>query len=141
MRLRVGMLSVAHVHAWGYAAALKEHPQADFVGAWDESGERLQTFAKSAGVASFIDIDDLLSRVDAVVIASENTKHTGLAQRAAAAGKHILCEKPLVTNETDAATMLELGKKVKVMTAFPCRYSPAFTRLLERVKAGEIGTI
>src|SRR5207253_2134250 len=41
----------------------------------------------------------------------------------------------------DAQKMAEIAKRVKVMTAFPCRYAPSFTRLQERVKAGDIGPI
>jgi predicted dehydrogenase len=141
MSLRVGILSVAHLHAWGYVAAMKAHPEVDLAGAWDDNSERLTLFAKSADIAQFEDIDLLLDRVDAVVICSENTRHASMAQKAESRGKHILCEKPLVTNEADAATMREIAERVKVMTAFPCRYSPAFKRLRERVEAGEIGAI
>ncbi|HVT11144.1 MAG TPA: Gfo/Idh/MocA family oxidoreductase [Fimbriimonadaceae bacterium] len=140
MALRVGILSVAHMHVWGYAGGLKR-PDVEIVGAWDDHAERLAKFCESTGIPSFADIDDLLGKVDAVVITSVNTKHAELATKTAEAGKHILCEKPLVTNEADAQAMLRAAKSVKVMTAFPCRYSPAFIRLRERVGAGEIGAV
>lgn len=139
--LRVGVLSVAHMHVWGYAPAVRDHPDAELVGVWDEVPERLAKFCSAANLRPFSDIDELLDQVDAVVICSENTKHAALAEKAAAKGRSILCEKPLVTNAEDARTMLEIAKRVKVMTAFPCRYSPAFLRLRERVAAGDIGRI
>lgn len=141
MPLRVGILSVAHMHVWGYAGGLKRHPDVELVGAWDENADRLAKFSEACGVAPVASMDQLLSEVDAAVICSENTKHAALAVRAAEKGIDILCEKPLVTNEADAQTMLAIAERVKVMTAFPCRYSPAFTRLQERVKAGDIGPI
>lgn len=141
MALRVGILSVAHMHVWGYAGGLKQHPDVELVGVWDDHAERLAKFCESTGIPAFTDMDDLLTKVDAVVITSVNTKHAELATKAAEAGRHILCEKPLVTTERDAQAMLQASKKVKVMTAFPCRYSPAFVRLRERVKAGDIGAI
>lgn len=141
MPLRIGILSVAHMHVWGYVAGLKERPDAEVVGVYDEIPERLAKFCASSGTKPFESIDELLDQVDAVVITSANTGHAALAEKAAANGKHILCEKPLVTTEADAQVFLEAAKKVKVMTAFPCRYSPAFTRLQERVKAGDVGTI
>jgi len=129
------------MHVWGYADGFKEHPDVEVVGVWDEVPERLAKFAESFAIPAVESIDELLGQSDAVVICSENTKHVGLAEKAAERGVDILCEKPLVTNEADAQAMLRIAEKVKVMTAFPCRYSPAFTRLRERVKAGEIGPI
>ena len=63
--------------------------------------------------------------------------------QAAARGKAILCEKPLVGREEDAATMEKAvnAAGVVMMTAFPCRHSPAFVRLKERLANGEIGKI
>lgn len=141
MPLRVGILSVAHMHVWGYVAGLKQHPDAEIVGAWDDNSERLAKFCESAGLKAISDMGGLMEQVDAVVICSENTKHAALAKAAAEQGKHILCEKPLVTTEEDAQAFLDAAKKVKVMTAFPCRYAPSFTRLVERVRAGDIGPI
>jgi len=129
------------MHVWGYADGFKKHPDAELVGVWDENPERLMSFAEKTSIPAAETLDDLLGRSDAVVLCSENTKHAAYAVKAAERGVDILCEKPLVTNEADAQTMLRIAEKVKVMTAFPCRYSPAFVRLLERVKAGEIGAI
>jgi predicted dehydrogenase len=129
------------MHVWGYVAGLKAHPHAEIVGVWDEKPERRAAFCEKNSLRAFESIDDLLSEVDAVVITSANTGHAALAKQAADQGRHILCEKPLVTTEEDAQIFLEAANKVKVMTAFPCRYSPAFTRLVERVKAGDIGPI
>jgi predicted dehydrogenase len=141
MRLRVGILSVAHMHVWSYVDALKKHPQADLVGVWDDNPERLAKFCSASETPAVADMAQLLDVVDAVVITSENTRHAELARRASEKGRHILCEKPLVTTEEDAKAMLEIAERVKVMTAFPCRYAPSFTRLVERVKAGDIGPI
>jgi predicted dehydrogenase len=141
MPLRVGILSVAHMHAWGYGPAFKQHPDVELVGVWDDNAERMAKFAEGVGIPAFADIDSLLDSVDVVVITSANTQHAELATKAANKGKHILCEKPLVTTKADADSMIEAANKVKVMTAFPCRYAPSFTRLVERVKAGDIGAI
>ncbi len=129
------------MHVWGYVAALKKNPDAEIVGVWDDNPERLAKFSEQAGVPQALGLDELCNQVDAVAIASENTKHAPLAQAAADQGKHILCEKPLVTNEEDAAIFEEIARKVKVMTAFPCRFAPSFQRLKERVQAGDIGKL
>jgi predicted dehydrogenase len=140
--LRVGILSVAHLHACSYVHSHGAHPRAELIGLWDNA-ERGQAFSERTGVPYFSDIDALLGVCDAVCVCSENNNHLELVQRAAARGKHILCEKPLVTREEDAKAMTAAVEAagVVLMTAFPCRYSPAYARLKERVDKGEIGRV
>jgi predicted dehydrogenase len=143
MAVRIGILSSAHLHVWGYAAAIKHHPDAELVGIWDDDAVRAAAFAERSGSRRFDQAENLLGEVDAVIITSENKSHSRLAALAAAHGRHVLCEKPLVTSEAEGKEMLDAVKQsgIKLMTAFPCRYSPAFTRLVERVGAGDIGSV
>lgn len=140
--LRVGILSVAHLHAGSYQHSLGAHPRAELIGLWDEA-ERGQAFSERTGVPFFPDLDALLDVCEAVCVCSENNNHLHLVQKAAASGKHILCEKPLVAKEEDAKAMTSAVEAtgVVMMTAFPCRYSPAYARLKERVQGGEIGRV
>lgn len=143
MPLRVGFLTCAHMHVWSYAHGFRVHPDSEIVGIWDDDVERGEQFAQRAGVPFVGYLDDLLNAVDAVTITSENTRHAELTEIAARAGKHILCEKPVATSEETIARMeravAEAG--VRFMTAFPCRFSPAYAKLKERVGAGEIGAV
>jgi predicted dehydrogenase len=143
MPLRVGFLSTAHMHAWGYSAGVNACAEADLAGIWDEDEERASAFAAKFEAPSFSSAEELLSVCDAVVICSENKKHPEHVEWAARAGKPILCEKPIVTSsqEWDLVKEAVLGRGVPFMTAFPCRYSPAFRRLKERFDAGEIGKL
>lgn len=141
--LRVGILSCAHLHCWGYVASMKHRTDAQIVGIWDDDVERGETFAQRAGIAYTGYLDDLLAKVDAVCICSVNAQHAELGIKAAKAGKHILCEKPLVTNVEDGERFLKAVEEagVVLMTAFPCRFSPAYQELKAKVQAGEIGKI
>lgn len=143
MPLRVGILSVAHMHVWSYVSALKAHPDAELTGIWDDDVERGQAFAKDAGLPFVADIDELLSGCDAVAITSDNKGHAPLGVRAAKAGKHILCEKPLVTTEEEGTALLGAVEAagVKLMTAFPCRFAAPYVALKDKVHRGEIGQI
>lgn len=143
MPVRFGFLSTAHMHCWGYANGMKHNPRAELVGVWDPDAERGKQFADSFGIKVFADPDSLCQAVDAVAITAENRMHAPYAEIAARHGKHIICEKPLVTSEAEWNQFDGAAKKagVKVMTAFPCRYAPAFQRLLQRVRAGDIGKI
>lgn len=143
MPLRVGILTCAHVHTGSYVHCLKANPDSELIGLWDDDLERGRSYAEQQGMAFFQGLDELLDTVDAVVIASENLRHGELTVKAAARGKHVLCEKPLAASEEEASRIAEAvsSSGIKLMTAFPCRYSPAFLRLVDRVRAGEIGAI
>ena len=143
MPLRVGILSCAHMHVYGYAHGFKSHADAEIVGLWDDVPERAETFAQKTGVPFVGFMDDLLNSVDAVVITSANTEHAELVEAAAKAGKHVLCEKPIGASEEHLKRIEHAVKTsgVTFMTAFPCRFSPAYRRLKQRVKAGEIGAV
>jgi predicted dehydrogenase len=143
MPVRVGILTSAHVHTGSYVHCLKANPDSELIGLWDDDLGRGKPYATQNGMAFFENLDELLDTVDAVVIASENLRHGELTVKAAARGKHVLCEKPLAASDEEAKRIEEAVKTsgIKLMTAFPCRYSPAFQRLRDRVKAGEIGAI
>jgi predicted dehydrogenase len=85
--------------------------------------------------------DELIHDCDALIVTSENAKHLENIEAAAAAGKHILCEKPIAISEEQGRAILRAASGVKLMTAFPCRFSPAYVRLKERVSAGDIGKV
>lgn len=131
------------MHAWGYANGIRREPDADLVGIWDRDTERAAQFARHFETKKYESPSALFEACDAVVVCSENTRHAEDVEAAANAGQHILCEKPLVTSEAEKNRMFAAieANGVKLMTAFPCRYSPAFKRLRERYQAGEIGEV
>lgn len=141
--LRIGFLGVAHMHAYGYAQAIASLPDIEAVGVWDAEGARATKFWESTGITAIADREELLASTDAVIICSENTSHAELGMLAATAGKHTLCEKPLVTDIMAGEAWIEQCKTagVKLMTAFPCRYSPAFARLADTNAKGELGRL
>lgn len=143
MPLRVGLVTAAHLHVWSYIHALQNHANAEISGFWDDDAKRAVAFAEKTGLKQFATLEDLLSASDAVVIVSENTRHEEHAIAAARASNHILCEKPLAADAGAGKRMIDAAAQhgVQLMTAFPCRFSPAFTRLVERVRGGEIGAI
>src|SRR3954465_16033354 len=79
--------------------------------------------------------------VQAVIIATPNVSHAAIAHAAVAAGKHVLCEKPIAMNFQEALGMYEAAEKAKVrhMTAFTYRFVPAMRYLTHLVKNGALG--
>jgi predicted dehydrogenase len=141
--VRVGMLSVAHVHAPWYLAALDRMPGVELVGLWDEDALLADARARAAHTTAFGMPELLLDAVDAVVVAGVNRDHRSIVERAAAAGAHVLCEKPLATTVADARAMVEICRAagVRLMTAFPSRYSSVVEALVASVRAGELGEL
>ncbi|PMS16670.1 fructose reductase [Trinickia dabaoshanensis] len=82
------------------------------------------------------------SSIDAVYISSTNEKHLPQVIAAAAAGKHILCEKPLALSQPDAEKMIEAcaAAGVVLATNHHLRCAATHRRLRELIRAGEIGT-
>lgn len=80
--------------------------------------------------------------VHAVIIATPNFTHRPIALAAIAAGKHVLCEKPLALTAQDSMEMAQAADKagVRHMTAFTYRFVPAMRYLSHLVKQGALGT-
>jgi predicted dehydrogenase len=104
-------------------------------------------FAEEFGAAKFYDdYDELLAdeEIDAVYIPLPNGLHKEWTIKAAEAGKHILCEKPLSgKSREEAEEMFAAAEKngVKLMEAFMYRFQPFVIRLKEMIDKGVIGQI
>lgn len=89
--------------------------------------------------------DQLLAdpQVDVVYIALPNHLHMEWATKAAQAGKHILCEKPLTVNADEARQLIDAVRQADVfmMEAFMYRCHPQTQRLIELIRGGEIGEV
>src|SRR3984957_15527210 len=83
------------------------------------------------------------SEISAVYIAPPPGVHAGLTIRAAQAGKHVLCEKPLAANLTDSASMVEACRRngVLLMTAYRKFYEPSALYLKQLIQGGDLGRI
>ncbi|WP_167291125.1 Gfo/Idh/MocA family protein [Hymenobacter busanensis] len=81
--------------------------------------------------------------VDIVYIILPNALHAEYTVRAAQAGKHVLCEKPMATSEEDCQKMIDASKKAgkKLMIAYRCQYEPFNLNAIERIKKGELGKL
>jgi UDP-N-acetylglucosamine 3-dehydrogenase len=142
--MRFGFLSVAHMHAWGYAGAIRRLVGCEIAGVADDDAARGARFAERFAVGCFASYDELLDQpIDAVVITSENVRHRELCERAAGKKKHVLCEKPLATTIDDAKRMIAVCEEngVRLGTAFPCRHSPSYDELRRLVRQGTVGEI
>jgi predicted dehydrogenase len=142
--MKIGIVSFAHLHAEAYIQNLRTVPGVEMVGLADDDAQRGENFARQFNTHYFPSYQALLdSKPDGVVICSENNRHRELVEMAAAAGVHILCEKPLATTLEDAQAVVDTCQNAKVllMTAFPMRYSTPVVEVRERLQAGDLGEL
>jgi len=141
--MRVGLWSLTHMHAYGYLAALQARGDVDLVGLADEEVERGARVAAERGLAFYPDAEDLLRRVDAMIITSANADHRAMAERAAQAGVSVLLEKPIATTYEDGRAIVAAFERAgrTLAIAFPCPFSPAFEALLEVAHSGRLGRL
>ena len=127
MSVRLAFLGVAHVHAPGYAALLRTHPDVELLGFSEDDAGQARTFAERSGLKHLPEADLLAQQPGGVIVCAENARRLAPVQAAAAAGAHILCEKPIATTLADAQAMRVACERagVRFVTAFPARFSPA----------------
>lgn len=89
------------------------------------------------------ELDSFFSSVDAVYVASPHLTHYEYIKQGLEAGKHILCETPMVLNGSQALELYALAerKKLVLMEANKTAHCPAFNHLMVMIKSGVIGEV
>lgn len=128
------------------APAMNLADDARLVAVYGRDQGRADAFAEKHGAdAAYSDLDALLadSRVDALFVASPNHLHAPQTIKAAAAGKHVLSEKPMANSVTDAAAMVSACRDhgVKLGLGFELRFHPAHLWARKIIDGGTIGRI
>jgi predicted dehydrogenase len=99
----------------------------------------------SPSIYSYDNYDEIAQNkeIDAVYIALPNQMHAEYTIRAAKAGKHVLCEKPMATSVADCNAMIAACEKhrVKLMIAYRCQYQPQHLKAIEIIRSGAIGQV
>ena len=144
--LRWGVLAAGRI-AGKFASGLSTiTDQATALAVGSRSLEKAQAFAAEHGIErAYGSYDELLAdpEVDAVYIATPNSLHAEWSIKAARAGKHILCEKPVTVNAPELEKVLAVVKDCDVffMEAFMYRCHPQWSKLFEIIDAGTIGEV
>ena len=102
-------------------------------------GDEFAVERRYAGYAALLDDD----AVDAVYIATPHPFHAEWAIRAAEAGKHVLCEKPLGINHAEAMAAVEAARRhdVFLLEGYMYRAHPQIARVVDLVRTGTIGRV
>jgi predicted dehydrogenase len=141
--IRVAILSFAHYHANFWAEVFRDSAEAELVGVWDDDRARGEAAATRFATRCWPELDALLDAVDAVAITSPTARHRALIERAAARGRHVLCEKPIATNRADARAIAAAVTRAGIvfMQSFPKRFDPVNHELRRLLAAGFFGRV
>lgn len=126
--------------------AYQGHPRARLVGVYDVNRASAEQAAARFGIeAIYADYSALLANeeIDAIDIITPNVTHVDLALGALAAGKHVICEKPMAMNADEARRMAAAAAKANRKTAinFTWRNPPAALYCRHLIEQGQLGQI
>jgi predicted dehydrogenase len=128
-----------------YMERLCTMPDVQLTAISNRSEDVLAECASKYGVTAYTSYDELIasSEVDVVCITLPTHMHKEVVLKAAASGKHVICEKPLALNPQDAREMAEACERngVRFFPAHVLRFFPEYVQLRQKVKDGTIGKV
>jgi len=142
-KLRFGVIGCGR---WGrsHARVYRKSPYSELIAVCDEDGRRAQGFAEEFSVKHYTDYHKMLEKekLDAVGVVTPDFAHAGPLIAAAERGVHILCEKPLVTDQEELEKVLDAIRtsRVRIMVDYHNRWDIPFVMAREKIREGKIGT-
>lgn len=142
MTVRIGVLGVGRIGKMHAGIIARETPGAALAGVFDVYAEGAQAVATELQVP-VMSVEEMLASpdVDAVAVCSSTDTHVELIERAAAAGKAIMCEKPVSLDLTEVDKALAAVEKAGVafMVGFNRRFDPTHAAVQRAVAEGRVG--
>ncbi len=140
---RIGLVGTGDIGRL-HARVLRARPDVELCVCQGVKPGGAESLAREFGGSICTSYTDLLAdrRVQAVDICVPNDLHREYVEKAAGAGKHILCEKPIALSLEDAEAMVEAARRAGVflMIAHPLRFWPEYVKLREVIRSGQLGT-
>jgi predicted dehydrogenase len=145
-KLRWGVLGAAGIAKVAVVPAIQGSRNGSVIAVASRKPKEAASWAKSAGIERVLgSYDEVLADpgIDAVYIPLPNSLHAEWTEKAAAAGKAVLCEKPLAMNAKEAMRVAEAcsARKVPLMEGFMYRFHPQHQRALQLLKDNTIGEL
>lgn len=144
--VRFGLLGASRIAPRALLEPMRTNPMATACVIAARDRARASAFARQHAVHRVADsYEELIHdpQVDAVYNGLPNSLHCEWTMKALYAGKHVLCEKCLATNQEEAEAMAAVARKsgLMLMEAFHYRYHPVFERLIHLYQNGSIGAL
>jgi len=144
--LRIATLGAARITPAALVKPAREVDGVEVVAVAARDRSRAEKFAAKHGIPRVLDSYDAIvtdPEIDAIYNPLPNGLHGVWTERALAAGKHVLCEKPFTANAEEAQSVADAAAATDrvVMEAFHYRYHPVAQRMIDVVAGGEIGDL
>lgn len=145
-KLRWGVLGYARIARLSVIPAIRKAANAECHAVASRDGAKLdQCQADGAPPKLYRAYEELLRdpEIDAIYVPLPNSLHREWTMRALAAGKHVLCEKPMGLTAAECREMIAAAEtqRVLLMEAFMYRYTPRTQKVVEVVRSGALGEI
>ena len=145
MAIRIGILGFAHGHVNAYCSQWREREELGIsvVAGWDDDADRLAKAVELFGIRPCATASELLVDVDAVVIASETSRHAELVELAASAGKTIALQKPISLTMAEADRIVIAVEKAGIpfTLAWQMRVDPQNLQIKQLLDGGSLGKV
>jgi predicted dehydrogenase len=149
-RERVGyaVIGLGHISQHAVLPGFRNAKKSKLVALVSGDAKKARSLATKFGADktyTYDSLDECLGdpSVEAVYIATPNSTHPEFTRRAAEAGKHILCEKPLANTVDECRQMIEICRKnhVKLMTAYRKCFEPSAIEFKKLIDSGKLGRL
>jgi predicted dehydrogenase len=130
----IGFMGSTHAASWGETGV-------EIAGFVASSPDRAKPLAERYGVTAYPDLASMLPHVDLVDLCTPTHLHHEMTLKAAAAGKHVVCEKPLALSVGQGQEMIRACEQagVRLFVAHVLRFFPEYANIKATVEAGQIG--
>ena len=145
-KLKIGIVGAGNIANNAHLPAYKDCKNAVPTAICDINFERAQETARKHGIGQvYASVEEMLEKadIDAVDICTWNNAHAPACIAAAKAGKHVLCEKPLALNLTQALEMERAVEEAGIvfMLAVPSRFGYENMYVRDMYERGELGEV
>ena len=147
-RVRYAVVGLGWIAQAAFMPGVEHTGNSEMVALVTGHEEKAQKVGEKYGIEkvySYDELDTLLAsgEIDAVYLATPNFDHVAYAVKTLEAGIHLLLEKPMAVSVEECERIIAAGKKTgaKLMIAYRLHFEPGTLKAIERVRAGEIGTV
>jgi predicted dehydrogenase len=145
-KVRWGILSTAKIALAKVIPAMQRSPWCEITAIASRDLSRAQQAARELNIPNaYGSYEELLAdeNVEAIYNPLPNNLHVPWTTKAAEAGKHVLCEKPIALSAAEARTLIDVRNRtgVKIQEAFMVRTHPQWLETRRLIKSGRIGAL
>lgn len=145
-KIRYAVVGLGHIAQVAVLPAFNSTSNSEVLALVSADSEKLNKLGKKYGLDhlySYHDYSRVLSNVDAVFIALPNHMHREYAVRAAAAGVHVLCEKPMAPTAVDCQAMIDAAEQngTKLMIAYRLHFEAGNLEAIRLANSGKLGDV